>query len=179
MIIQGSQKIEVIVRKEGGGGEKNNRETSADNIGGKNDNQLPAGGFFGRNPMRTIKVNATHLVAVSKQFLNAQINYQMQKIGYISGDEAYQDRVGRQVEIVQDAGNVATSVAMGAVYGAAGGPFGILAGMAIGAASSGISLAYKYKGRYLDYDFKMFKENNAIEYKRARANINLTTGRLR
>ena len=179
MIVQGSQKIEVVVRKEGGGGEKNNKEVGTDEIGGKNESQSSAGGFFGKNPRRTLKVNATHMLAVSKQVLNAQANYQMQKIGYISGDEAYQDRVGRQMEIVQDTGNVATSVAMGIVYGSAGGPFGMLAGAAIGAASSGISLAYKYKGRYLDYDFKMFKENNAIEYKRARANINLTTGRLR
>lgn len=178
MIVQGLQKIEVIVRKEGGGGEKNNREVSAEEVGGKNES-APLGGWFGKNPKRTMKVNATHMLAVAKQAFNSQVNYQIHATGYISGDEAYQDRVGRQMEIVQDGANVATSVAMGITYGSAGGPVGALLGGFIGALSSGISIGYKYKGRYLDYDFKMFKENNAIEYKRARANINLTTGRLR
>ena len=30
-----------------------------------------------------------------------------------------------------------------------------------------------------DFNYKVFKENNAIEYQRARASISLTTGRLR
>lgn len=35
MITQSSQKIEVIVRKEGAGGEKNNKETDTEDVGGK------------------------------------------------------------------------------------------------------------------------------------------------
>lgn len=179
MIVQGSQKIEVVVRKEGGAGQKNNREVDSDQVGGKGQTDKKRSGFFGPSARRTLKVNATHLVAITKQLANSQINYLIHKVGYTHGDEAYQDMVGRQVEIVQDGLSLASSVAMGAVYGSAGGPFGTLAGMALGAASNRISWAYKYKGRQLDYDFKMFKQNNAIEYKRARAQINLTNGRLR
>lgn len=179
MLVQGSQRIEIIVRKDGGGGEKNNRETSTDSVGGKNETGTTPSGLMGKNPRRTMLVNATHLFAVSKQVGNSIINYWNGGLGYESGDEAYQDRVKRQIEIVQDYGNIATSTAMGAVYGAAGGPFGIIAGVTLGFVSSAVSNIFKYKSRQRDYDFKLFKENNAIEYQRARAKINLTTGRLR
>ena len=45
--------------------------------------------------------------------------------------------------------------------------------------TSGVSLAVKYAGREREFNYKVFKENNAIEYQRARASINMTTGRLR
>ena len=85
----------------------------------------------------------------------------------------------RRFEIVQDATNFASSVAMGAAYGSAGGPYGAAIGAVLGAVSSGVSLAFKFAGRQRDFEYKVFKENNAIEYQRARASINLTTGRLR
>ena len=68
---------------------------------------------------------------------------------------------------------------MGAVYGAWGGPIGAILGATFGAISSGASTAVKYLGREREFNYKVFKENNSIEYQRARASINLTTGRLR
>ena len=68
---------------------------------------------------------------------------------------------------------------MGGVYGAWGGPIGSAIGAGLGAIQSGLSLAVKYAGREREFSYKVFKENNAIEYRRARASINLTTGRLR
>lgn len=177
MITQSSQKIEVIVRKEGAGGEKNNKETDTDEIGGKN--TASQGTNTHARLKRTLRVNAIHGFAVAKQWANADINYRLAGLEYVHGDESYADRAKRQVEILQDYGNLASSTAIGATYGAAGGPLGMALGAVLGFASSAISYNYKYKGRERDYTFKMFKENNAIEYKRARAYTSLTTGRLR
>lgn len=176
MYNQQPQRIEVIVRKEGGNGEKNNRETDTENAGGSS-----RSGSVGqsRQNKRFAVVNATHTFAVVKQLANAEIQYQLTGLGLTHGDEAYQQQVGRRVEIMEDGLGFASSVAMGASFGAIGGLPGAITGMALGAARWSISHVYKYKTRGRDYDFKMFKENNAIEYKRARAQINLTTGRLR
>jgi hypothetical protein len=128
-----------------------------------------------------------HGIAVAKHIANTGINFWVGGLGYENGDEAYQQRVGRQVEIVQDATNTATSIAMGAMAGAMAGSvvpgigtvIGGIVGGVLSTANSAAGLISKYEGRKRDYNFKMFKENNAIEYKRARANLSLTTGRLR
>jgi hypothetical protein len=179
MLKQQSQKIEVIVRKEGGAGAKNAKETDTENVGSQNGEQSTSTGGLSRRTKRFIQVNSTHAFAVAKQGINTAISYSVSGIGLTTGDEAYQDKVSRQVEIVQDVGNFATSVAMGAAYGAIGGPLGMALGAGFAAVSSAISIGNKYMTRQRDFNFKMFKENNAIEYKRARAGINLTTGRLR
>jgi len=68
---------------------------------------------------------------------------------------------------------------MGAVYGAWGGPIGAIIGATLGAVSSSVSIGLKYAAKKEEYNYKAFKENNAIAYQRARASISLTTGRLR
>ena len=176
MYYQQAQKIEVIVRKEGGNGEKGNKETDIENAGSKNEE--PTGGVSKR-AKRFWVTNLTHSAAVGKQFANAAINYWQSGLSMEYGDEAYQDVVGRQIEYVQDRLNFATSVAMGATYGSFGGVPGMAIGAVLGGASSIISTHFKYLNRHRDYNFKVFKENNAIEYKRARANLSLTNGRLR
>lgn len=176
MLKQQTQKIEVIVRKEGGNGEKGNKEADVEDVGGKAEE--PRGGIS-KATRRKVLTNFSHAAAVSRQWFNAQMNYQIQALGQISGDEALQNQVGRQMEYVQDRLNLATSTAMGAVYGSFGGLPGMLIGATLGFASSAILTNYKYANRERDFNFKLFKENNAIEYKRARASINLTTGRLR
>ena len=128
---------------------------------------------------RVIKTNTTHALAVSKQVIDLGLEYWISGLGMKNGDQAYQENVQRQFEIVKDVGGIASSVAMGAVYGAWGGPIGAVLGAVFGAVSSGVSTAVKYAGRERDFNYKTFKENNAIEYQRARASINLTTGRLR
>lgn len=183
MFYQGTGKIEVIVKKEGGGtSEKAVKETSTDEIGVGKETTWRTSVFGSENPnriKRVIKTNTTHALAVSKQVVDLGIEYWVGGIGNKNGDQAYQEQVQRQVEIVKDGTNVVSSIGMGALYGAWGGPIGAILGAVFGAVSSGVSLAVKYSGREREFNYKMFKENNAVEYQRARASINLTTGRLR
>lgn len=185
MYTQQTQRIEVIVRKEGGGGEKGNKEVDTEEAG--NSNNKSSDGRVSKAVRIVAKAQIMHGIAVGKHIANAGVNFWVGGLGYETGDEAYQQRVGRQVEIVQDATNTATSVAMGAMAGAMAGSVVPVVGTVIGGVVGGLlstansvtGLISKYAGRQRDFDFKMFKENNAIEYKRARAKINLTTGRLR
>ena len=68
---------------------------------------------------------------------------------------------------------------MGAIYGAWGGPVGAVLGVAFAGLTTASSIGMKYMQREREFNYKQFKENNSIEYRRARASINLTTGRLR
>lgn len=187
MLVQkGTQRIEVIVRKEGGlgdagAGEKPLEEVSADTEK-KDKNSIRTALFGSSSPQRQRRViltNATHILAATKQGIQQMFTYTVGGIGYIHGDQALQDAVERNVEAIKDPVNIAAAGAMGAVYGAWGGPVGAFIGAFIGIGTTGLSTALKYKGRQRDYNYKIFKENNQIEYRRARANINLTTGRLR
>jgi len=178
---QGTQRIEVIVRKDGGGANINAGETDTDNVGGQGSTWRTSV-FGSENPQRirrVIKTNVTHALAVSKQVIDLGIEYYVGGLGYSNGDQALQDRVGRTLEIIKDTTNVASSVAMGALYGSWGGPIGAVLGMTFGAVSTGTSIATKYANREREFSYKVFKENNSIEYQRARANISLTNGRLR
>lgn len=178
---QGTQRIEVIVRKEGGGGALGANETDTDDIGEK-ETTWRTSVFGTENPnriKRVIKTNTTHALAVSKQVVDLGLEYWIAGLGNKYGDQAYQENVQRRVEIVKDVTNVASSVAMGALYGSWGGPIGAVLGATFGAVSSGVSTAVKYASRGREFNYKVFKEENAIEYQRARASINLTTGRLR
>lgn len=179
----GTQRIEVIVRKDSGGiSETSAKETPTDEIGGGKDTSLQTSIFGSSNPnriKRVIKTNTTHALAVSKQVLDLGIEYWVSGLALKNGDQAYQENVQRRFEILKDATNIASSVSMGALYGAWGGPIGAILGATFGAVSSGVSTAVKYASRERDFNYKTFKENNAIEYQRARASINLTTGRLR
>lgn len=176
----GVQRIEVIVRKEGGGGTAGAKEKDGDEKPTKQTWRTTV--FGSEDPKRihrVVKTNVTHALAVSKQIIDLGIEYSIGGLGYKTGDQAYQDRVQRQIEVVKDVTNVASSVSMGALYGSWGGPIGAALGATFGAVSTLTSINTKYANRQRDYDYKIFKENNAIEYQRTRANINLTTGRLR
>lgn len=178
---QGTQRIEIIVRKEGGSAQTNAQEVQAEDIGGR-EASWRTSVFGSENPSRikrVIKTNATHALAVSKQVIDLGIEYWVSGLGYKTGDQAYQENVQRRFEIVKDVGGFASSVAMGAVYGAWGGPIGAILGATFGAISSATSIGSKYAGREREFNYKVFKENNSIEYQRARASINMTTGRLR
>lgn len=180
---QGTQRIEIIVRKESSGTDTNAREKDVDNVGGGNGETTWRTSVFGsENPQRikrVIKTNTTHALAITKQIVDLGIEYYISGLGMKYGDQAYQENVERRVEILKDVTNVASSIGMGALYGSWGGPIGAVLGATFGAVSSGVSLAVKYAGREREFNYKTFKENNAIEYQRARASINMTTGRLR
>ena len=183
MLYQGTGKIEVIVRKEGGGAsETAAKETPTDEIGGGKETTWRTSVFGSESPQRikrVIKTNATHALAVSKQVIDLGIEYYISGLGNKYGDQAYQENVQRRFEIVKDVTGFASSVGMGALYGAWGGPIGAVLGAVFGAVTSATSLGSKYMGREREFNYKAFKENNAIEYQRARASINMTTGRLR
>lgn len=178
---QGTQRIEIIVRKEGSGGTAGANEQSAEDVGGKQTTWRTSvfGSENSKRIKRVIKTNTTHALAVSKQVIDLGIEHWVSGLGYKNGDQAYQDVVARKFEKFKDSTNIASSISMGALYGSWGGPIGSVLGALFGAVSTGASLATKYAGRQRDYDYKVFKEQNAIEYNRARAGINLTNGRLR
>lgn len=178
---QGVQKIEVVVRRDGGagGGDENGAPTEdkvekewtlRDRIFGTQSK---------KRQNRIIKTNATHFLAVSKQIAGLFFNYALSGVGDKTGDQAFQDHCQRQWELVGDATNVASSIAMGALYGSWGGPIGAVLGATMNGLSTAVSIGVKYANRQRDFSVKLFKEETAIEYQRARANINLTTGRLR
>lgn len=178
---KGAQKIEVIVRKDGGGFPAGTKTMGTDETTGKNESA--GGGIWGTTSpsrkARIIKTNATHALALTKQVADLGIEYYISGIGARSGDQAVQEQAARTYEVVKDVSNVASSVGIGALYGSWGGPIGAVLGATFGAISTGVSLAVKYSNRDREFRVKQLKESNAIEYKRARANINLTTGRLR
>ncbi|MBQ2636359.1 MAG: hypothetical protein IJG09_06645 [Methanobrevibacter sp.] len=176
---QGTQRIEIIVRKESTGqdGAKENDTENVSSNDTQNETQK-SGGLTARQK-RMIKTNTTHFLAVAKQVADLNIEYVVSGIGQRNGDQALQEQVSRKVEIVRDVTGISSSIAMGALHGSWGGPVGAVLGATLGAVSTGASIFAKYKGRERDYNYKVFKENNAIEYQRSRAGINLTNGRLR
>lgn len=177
---QGIQRIEVIVRKEGGSATTGANETSSDNVSATSgtDNRGAVARSNARQK-RIILTNTTHLLALARQEANLWTNYAISGMGMKYGDQALQDNIQRQVEQMKDATGLASAVGMGMLFGAWGGPVGIAVGGIIGAVGTGGSLLAKYMGREREFNYKRFKEDNAIEYRRARASINMTTGRLR
>lgn len=177
----GVQRIEVVVRKEGGGGYAGAKETSAENATGKQRTwrTVLTGSEDPQRVKRVFKTNITHTLAAARQVVDLAASYAHSGIGLTNGDQAYQQQVQRKVEVFKDVTGFASSVAMGALYGSWGGPLGTFVGATLGAITTGASTGFKYLGRQREYDYKVFKEENAIEYQRARANINLTNGRLR
>lgn len=184
MNYQQSQRIEVIVRKDSGlGGEKGAKEKEAEQVA---EAETPTGdmggdkgGSKGNKSARFIRTNVTHVVAMAKQVAIQSLNYWAGGIAYETGSESMQASVQRKVELLNDFGNLASSVAMGMAYGSAGGPVGMAVGALSMAVPTAVSTGLKYAGRERDFNFKLFQENNGIEYQRARAGLSLTTGRLR
>ena len=179
---QGTERIEIIVRKDSGVGENiaGAKEESGSTRQRKQTWRTALFGSESSSRMRRIiKTNATHAIAISKQIGTMAVNYYIGGLGMMNGDEALQQQAQRTAEIVTDTFNFASSIAMGAVYGAWGGPIGSLLGATMGGVQSAVSIGFKYLGRQREFNYKEFKLNNAIEYNRARASINLTTGRLR
>lgn len=180
---RGTQRIEVIVRKESAGALVGANTKDPDQVSDSTEkststarsSNMPSGSA----KSRMLRVNLTHSFAVARQLVDASINYAIQGQGMNTGDQSLQDLTARNFEVYKDTTNVASSIAMGAVYGISGGPVGVIWGMALGALSATTSVAFKYAGRDREFNYKTFKENNSIEYQRARASISLTTGRLR
>ena len=173
------QRIEIIVRKDAGGGIAGAKQMDTDEASSNEKQDYKKTGGRSQRIKRRIVTNTMHSIAVAKQMFTLGANFFISGIGNYSGDEALEQQIHRNFEIANDASNFLSSFIMGGVYGAWGGPIGSVFGASLGAIQSGLSLAVKYVGREREFSYKVFKENNAIEYRRARASINLTTGRLR
>ena len=182
---QGTQKIEIIVRKDISGSDTGAKEVGAENVTASNAETSTAatsgksGGTLSYRQARMLRVSTLHSWGVMKQVGETAINYYVSGLGDMYGDEALQARAERVVESVIDVGGFASSVGMGAASMSWAGPVGMIIGGSLGAISSGASIGAKYASRRREFSYKIFKENNAIEYQRARASINYTTGRLR
>ena len=96
-----------------------------------------------------------------------------------SGDQSLQAQINRKIEIVQDVVNVGSSIISGALMGSSLGPVGTIVGGLVGAAGSAVSIGMRQQSREREYSYQVFKENSSIQYQRARAGLNLATGRLR
>lgn len=177
------QKIEVIVRKEDltaatqGANEisPNEAGTQPSTSGGmeqRGESGITKSRVFGR-------ITATKIVAASMAMGRLSLNYYTSGIAYRTGDAALQEQAQRTMEIAEEGVGLLASVGIGATYGIRGGIAGAAIGAVLAFATTAVSLGVKYAGRRRDYNEKVFRENNAIAYKRARANLSLTTGRLR
>lgn len=176
---QGTQRIEVIVRKEtADAGEEGNKEKETENVT-STDSQAQETRGMTVHSKRLLKTTTLHMLTTSKQVANTVLDYSVSGIGLRNGDQALQEQIERNVEIYKDVSGFATSVIGGGLSMSWGGIPGIAIGAGLGAISSMSSIFFKYRGREREYNYNIFKENNAIQYQRARANINLTTGRLR
>lgn len=185
---QATQRIEVVVKGEGGAGlggqavgtgKKGNKKKTEEETNHNSFLEAITGSSNPKRQKQVLLTNGTHLMALTKQISRQALQYKLGGLGYQYGDQSYQQLAQRQFELLEDGAGVASSVLMGAVYGAWGGPLGIAVGITVGALSSTASLASKYGTREREFNVKVFKENNGIQYMRARAGVDLTTGRLR
>lgn len=177
---KGTQRIEIIVRKDSGGGQEGAKETDTENVS-SNASQTQNDGDVARiSRQRRIAKNITlQELSSLKNTSSSVLSYIISGLGQRNGDETLQQQVERGVEILQDMTGSAYSVAMGAFAGSWAGPVGVVVGGLTASLSSATSIGIKYARRERDYNYNIFKQNNAIEYQRAIAGINLTNGRLR
>lgn len=186
---QGVQKIEVVVRRgasvsEEPAGTSEKENAASEELGEKANGGSGASGTgavtsSSKRMSRFTFVNLTHSLSVARQTGNLAVNYYLTGMAYKNGDQSYQELVQRQYEQINDVASIVVSFGMGAAYGATGGPVGMLIGGALNASTTAVSTAFKYANRGRDFEIKTFKLDNGIEYQRARAGVNLTTGRLR
>lgn len=118
-------------------------------------------------------------VGLATQTARQFANYYVSDIGRRNGDSNYQAIVNRRIEQVTDGLSIGSGLLSGAAAGSAAGPWGAVIGAVVGGISSGVNLGFKYAERERAYAHEMFKENNSNAVRRARADVNLTTGRLR
>lgn len=183
---QGTHKIEIVVRKDATtvGEAEGTKERTTDETGAKEiADAQGTGGEQGEGNSRTDRrpaiVKVGHVIGTARHIASLGINYYIQGIGRQQGDNAYQDYVARRMEIFNDAASLGLSVVMGARFGAAGGPVAMASTAAFMFASQAASLMAKYANRERDFRYDLMKQEQGVAYQRSRAEINLTTGRLR
>ena len=181
-LFQMGQKIEVIVRKDDYGAATAGANEEKPETAGTNAPDQNGSGTANRSERESSiarRITITKIAATSIAVTRLGLNYYVGGVGYRNGDAAMQEAVQRNVEVAEEAGGILASVGIGMTYGIRGGVGGMALGGALALLTTATSLGFKYAGRYRDYNMRVFKEENAIEYRRARANLSLTTGRLR
>lgn len=181
MFVQGTQRIEVIVRKEGGLATQGAKEKDVLQSGEQEEKSTASATRSNKNSgNRAMTFEYTKSVFnIGRQVFSYTLNTVVRNVGRERGDQAAQQIVSRQVEIGTDWFNGAVAVASGIAFGAQFGPVGMIVGGALGAVGSILSVVHRDNEREREFNLKAFKENNSISYARARASISLTTGRLR
>ena len=177
IISKATNRIDIVVRADYGGATSDNTQSASTSP--KEEQDLKTDEKRNTKQIRTL---TTHALSASLTIAFQGANYAVGGSGIYTGDESFQNYQQRQIEIVQDVQNVASSVGLNMMYGliySGGNPVVGAINAGIGAMTSLTSKYVKYAGRHREYNYKVFKENNAIEYNRSRANINLTNGRLR
>lgn len=178
------QKIEVIVRKEdtsaatAGANDTSAEETTSGTSAGASGAGTYAGSYAASGKVNK-RIIGTKVLSAGIASTRLGINYYFGGVGYRNGDAAQQEAVQRNVELIEEGAGILLSIGIGATYGVRGGPIGMVVGALAATATTATSLAVKYLNKEREYNIKVFKEENAIEYRRARANLSLTTGRLR
>ena len=176
---QGKQTLTIIVRGEGVTTTETTEKGADTSPKEEQENQTETKAKSKGMSRRVKAITITHGIAAGISATQAAINYAVGDIAGTTGDKNYADLVRRKVEILQDTGNVVTATAMSAWYGSRGGVVAGVVTTAIGFTTAMISKTNKYLNREREYKIETFKMDNEIEYNRSRANINLTTGRLR
>ena len=184
MLYRQSGKIEIVVTKDdvgalfAGARGENAGEINSNKEETPNDEQNKRA----KSPLTTrqARLHSIHAIGVAKQAAFTVLRLEVNNISRVYGDQARQEIANRQIEVAQDVINPISNASMAMFAGlATGSPVSGLIGASLSLTASTLTMASKYIERQREYNIKVAKENNAIEYKKARAHINLTSGRLR
>lgn len=171
--VQGATRVEVIVRKDDGVSDEKQPQGARTGDGGD------SGGATSKSSFNRLVTGGKNKKAMADFYAQMAFNNAKKIIGFYTstagdrnGDKALQSIVDRQIEIADDTLSSLLTV------GITTAKFGLV-GLAVSSVATGAGLVMKYAARKHDYDVQIFKENQNIQYMRARAGINLTNGRLR
>lgn len=184
LLKQESQTLTVIVRGEGVYGEQPKQVDASESPKQKQEQEKDEKDVAKTNTTkkksnRIMLINATHIASMAIGISKATLNYAVGDISATTGDKNLSDITQRNLESVNDVGDMFSSTLMGVWYGSRGGMVGAIVGGAISFTQTGLSKIYKYAGRERDYQIQTFKMDNEINFARSRANINWTNGRMR
>lgn len=150
----------------------NKKETTANEQDG-----LITGPFSSK---RSIHNTQRILRFTNNMVFNVLPNATINQISNASCDTNYQAIARRQWELKQDIANPVMSITNATLSGALiMGPVGALTGLLTSSLTSLTSLATKYEGRNVDYAINTWKQQQSVNYNKARAGVDLTDGRSR
>ena len=138
---------------------------------------LVAGPFVSKRQLH----NAQNVLRfTSNMAFNVIPNAVVNQISNASCDTNYQAIARRQMEIKQDIANPLVSITNATISGGMiMGPVGAITGLVTSATTSIFSLMNKYEGRNVDFAIDSWKQQQSVNYNKARAGVDLTDGRSR